>query len=276
MATVEDDAADALMAEFDRPMTPPRAFNASIPIRYPSLHDLPTGKPPSSYPSFQQSTAPDATTSTCPFLSPSLSGPASVPKYPSLNACSIHYPAPTYATTAPVITDTPAIPAPSRNDMTFAASSYSGVSTSAPVLYPTSPGLEVTASSDERIPDLSSLPASPSSAHSHADIPSSPSSPHASWTPAATVAKAIKDVEVLEADAEVDVQHELDTMQSVMHHIDLALRGETPHQIAQKELREAARKERERQRLERQLAQHEQHVQRVAARLTRQSSSTAE
>ncbi|RHZ17052.1 hypothetical protein DYB37_005235 [Aphanomyces astaci] len=117
-----------------------------------------------------------------------------------------------------------------------------------------------------------------SSSH-YASPPSSPSSnrildlPPSSQPAPQAVADALKVVHDLEVDEAIDVQHELQTMQSVMHHIDLALRGETPHQIAQRETREAARQERERQRLERQLAQHEQHVQRLASRLAKQPSN---
>ncbi|KAH9085888.1 hypothetical protein Ae201684P_005586 [Aphanomyces euteiches] len=70
-----------------------------------------------------------------------------------------------------------------------------------------------------------------------------------------------------------DVQQELASIQSVMNHIDMALRGETPHQIEQRELREKARHEREQERLKRKLALHEQQVQRLQARLSHSTTS---
>ncbi|KAH9119417.1 hypothetical protein LEN26_011655 [Aphanomyces euteiches] len=75
------------------------------------------------------------------------------------------------------------------------------------------------------------------------------------------------------AQMERDVQQELASIQSVMNHIDMALRGETPHQIEQRELREKARHEREQERLKRKLALHEQQVQRLQARLSHSTTS---
>ncbi|KAF0686414.1 Aste57867_21785 [Aphanomyces stellatus] len=244
----EKEDMDALMDEFDNegPSAPrstrvatqhaPSTYPTALP-RYPSLSNV------------------SPTTSTMP---PS-SAPPSIRKYPSLHDTRPVYqpPLPPKFTPAPPLVasriDDPRHPTPPI----VISATPSGPPVVSPYSAPTVDPSATPPLSVEALPTLCE----------EEPIHTAPSPP--ALNDAMGTADARASI-IEDDDPSRDIEGELQSFQAVMHHIDLALRGETPHQIEQRAAREKARQERETLRLERQLAQHEQHVQRLEARLAKQ------